>query len=74
MAKATAKARRIFSTGLVPSLTDGGEVTGGPDGVLKRWRALATARHGRPRISKDAFGALWPDKDPIGKVVQQPSA
>ena len=56
LAKQAAKARAIFRTGLMPSLTFGGEVTGTSDALCRQWRAMATRIAGHPNASKDVWG------------------
>ena len=72
--KVAPRARKLFHTGILPSLMFGGEVTGTDPVTIKAWRAMVTRAHGHPNCSKDVFGALFPGVDPLPVIAAQPLA
>ena len=62
-------ARKLFHTGALPGVVYGLEVTGASAATVRKVRGAAATLHGHGRSSRDIWGATFPDKDPLHRLV-----
>ena len=72
VAKVAVGARKLFATGLLPSLICGCVVTGTSDILTKSWRHMAAKAWGHPNVSKDIWGHICVHLDPLPTIGVQP--
>ena len=63
--KVSKKAKKLFYTGIMPAYTYGLEVTGIGHKQIREVRGMTATMDGFPRMSRDIWGALRPERDPL---------
>ena len=70
--KVNKAARKLFPTGMLPAYTYGLEVTGVGLQQVREVRNVAAKLDGCPNMSRDVWGALRPERDPLVALVSPP--
>ena len=68
MCRVCKSARKLYTTGALPGLTYGMEVTGATDAVVREGRGAVATFKGHKYISRDVLGAGCLGSDPLSKM------